>query len=459
MTGIQIPAALVPHAAPDTQLSRPALAIDKLAALMPVQEVSQGDVQSSTGETVQARQPNVVGPGGMDARGNALTSSTRETLSFAARAILDLFESGDAQPLQTRAPLLSTAPGAGNASAATLSAALATLVDQSGLFYESHVAQWVVGQRPLSALLQEPQAGRRPPPAPNSPAQPASPAATPPQQPAPGAGAPVALLPYGGPPAAPAPTPSAAILAELTRPTIFPLTTGVPAQPARGHGADAGSQAGQPGQPASASALPGQATPSTPAAEQRRAAHANAAAHAYQITAEVSHEGHHIAQAQRAAIIASWNAADQPAAPQQPDVGPPVHPASEGVVRQQLELLATQQFRWTVEAWPGMPVDWEVTREQQGEHSPTSADAATWSTRLRLNLPRLGHVDAVLTLGAHGLEARLVADDRATAGRLAEAGADFRGQLEAHGISLLNLNVSAATEVEARLDAMPAAQP
>jgi hypothetical protein len=453
MTGIQIPAALVPHAAPDTQLSRPALAIDKLAALMPVHDVSQGDVQSSTGETVQARPPSAVGPGAMDARGNALTTSTRETLSFAARAILDLFESGDAQPLQTRAPLLATAPGAGNASAATLSAALATLVDQSGLFYESHVAQWVVGQRPLSALLQEPQAGLRQP---APPAQTAPPAATPPQQPAPGAGAPVALLPYGGPPAAPAQAPSAAILAELTRPTIFPLTTGVPAQPARGHGADAGSQAGQPGQPVGAT--PGQATPSTPAAEQRRAAHANAAAHAYQITAEVSHEGHHIAQAQRAAIIASWNAPDQPAAPPQADVGAPVHPASEGVVRHQLELLATQQFRWTVEAWPGMPMDWEVTREQQGEHSPTSADAATWSTRLRLDLPRLGHVDAVLTLGAHGLEARLVADDRATAGRLAEAGADFRGQLEAHGISLLNLNVSAATEVEARLDAIPAAQ-
>lgn len=457
MTGIQIPAALVPHAAPDTQLSRPALAIDKLAALMPVPDVAQGDVQSSTGETVQARQPNAVGPGAMDARGNALTSSTRETLSFAARAILDLFESGDAQPLQARAPLLSTAPGAGNASAATLSAALATLVDQSGLFYESHLAQWVVGLRPLSALLQEPQAGLRQPPAPNSPAQTAPPAATPPQQPAPSAGAPVALLPYGGPPAAPAQAPSAAILAELTRPTIFPLTTGVPAQPARGHGADAGSQPGLPGQAASATA--GQAAPTTPAAEQRRAAHANAAAHAYQITAEVSHEGHHIAQAQRAAIIASWNAPDQPAAAPQPDVGPPVHPASEGVVRHQLELLATQQFRWSVEAWPGMPMDWEVTREQQREHSPTSADAATWSTRLRLDLPRLGHVDAVLTLGAHGLEARLVADDRTTAGLLAEAGADFRGQLEAHGISLLNLNVSAATEVEARLDAMPAAQP
>ncbi|MGO4282575.1 flagellar hook-length control protein FliK, partial [Cupriavidus sp. RAF20_2] len=184
MTGIQIPAALVPHAAPDTQLSRPALAIDKLAALMPVHDVSQGDVQSSTGETVQARPPSAVGPGAMDARGNALTTSTRETLSFAARAILDLFESGDAQPLQTRAPLLATAPGAGNASAATLSAALATLVDQSGLFYESHVAQWVVGQRPLSALLQEPQAGLRQP---APPAQTAPPAATPPQQPAPGA--------------------------------------------------------------------------------------------------------------------------------------------------------------------------------------------------------------------------------------------------------------------------------
>jgi len=435
MTGIQIPAGLVPNALPDPQLTRPALAIDKLAALMPVPEVTQGNVESSTGETVQARQPSVVGPGIADARGNALTGSTRETLSFAARAILDLFESGEAQPLQGRAPLLPAPPGTGQGAAADLSGALAALVDQSGLFYESHVAQWVMGQRPLATLLQEPQAGLRMPAPPAQATPQNAPAQLPPSS---GAGAPVALLPYGGPAASAAPAPSAAILAELSRPTIFPLTTGVPAQPAQGRQADAPSQPAGP--------APGHPAAQTPAAEQRRAAHASAAAQAYQLTAEVSQEGHHVAQAQHAAIIASWNAPDTLAAQTHAEAGPPVHPASEGVVRQQLELLATQQFRWTVEAWPGMAVDWEVTRDAQHDHAPTSTEAATWSTRLRLDLPQLGHVDAVLTLGATGLEARLVTADQDAAARLVNGSADFRGQLDARGIALLNLNISAAAD-------------
>ena len=83
MTGIQIPSSLIPHQAPDPQLSRPAMAIDKLAALMPVQDVAQGDVQSSTGETVQARQPNALTPGGADPRLPGQTTSTREKIGRA----------------------------------------------------------------------------------------------------------------------------------------------------------------------------------------------------------------------------------------------------------------------------------------------------------------------------------------------------------------------------------------
>lgn len=427
MTGIQIPSSLIPQQAPDPQLSRPALAIDKLAALMPVPEVANGDVQSSTGETVQARQPGTILPGAGDPRLAGQTGSTRETLSFAARAILDLFEGGDAQPLRASGPLLATPPSSGAEGTTALSNALAKLVDQSGLFYESHLAQWVTGQRPLSALLQEPQATLR------TPAQPAPQTQGQPLPLSPGSGnTPAALLPYGGPATPGAtPPPSAAILAELTRPVIYPLTTGVPANtPQKSIPSD-------PGQPASAQ--PG--TQQSPAAELRRAAHANAAAHAYQVTAEVSHEGHHVAQAQRAAIIANWNAPDT-AAQARPDAGPPVHPGSEGVVRQQLELLATQQFRSTIDAWPGMPVDWEITREHPHESAEGTVEAASWSTRLRLNLPNLGSVDAILTLGTHGLDARLVATDPDAASRLIQHRANYRAQLEARGIALLNLNVS-----------------
>lgn len=432
MTGIQIPPSLIPHQAPDPQLSRPALAIDKLAALMPVPDVSQGDVQSSTGETVQARQPGTLTPGGTDPRLAGQTTSTRETLSFAAKAILDLFEGGDAAPARPGAPLLATAPAGQPGATQDLASALARFVDQSGLFYESHLTQWVTGQRPLATLLQEPQATLRNPAQPQPQGQPA---ATP-SAPAP---APAALLPYGGP-STPSPMapPSATILAELTRPVIYPLSTGVPA-----HGDPA-----KPAQPSPGNAATAQApqTPSSPAAEQRLAAHASAAAHAYQLTAEISHEGHHIARAQHAAIVASWNAPDNSATQPQPDRGPPIHPSSEGVVRQQLELLASQQFRATIDAWPGMPVDWEITRHPdhvaEREAGGAPAAAASWSTRLRLNLPMLGSVDAVLTLGAHGLEARLVAADSDAAARLIQGRADFRAQLEARGIALLNMNVS-----------------
>lgn len=432
MTGIQIPPSLIPHQAPDPQLSRPALAIDKLAALMPVQEVSQGNVQSSTGETAEARQSSALMPGGTDPRLAGQTTSTRETLSFAAKAILDLFEAGDAVPARSNSPLLPASPSGQPGATQDLASALARFVDQSGLFYESHLTQWVTGQRPLSTLLQEPQAGLR------NPAQPAPPQGQPASA-SPPAPAPAALLPYGGP-ATPSvlPPPSATILAELTRPVIYPLSTGVPA-----HGAHGQAQAGE-----AAAKLPNTATaPQTPqsaAAEQRLAAHASAAAHAYQVTAEISHEGHHAAQAQRAAIVASWNAPDgnMPAAQGQHDPGPPIHPSSEGVVRQQLELLASQQFRATIDAWPGMPVDWEIAREPDREAPGGSTAPATWSTRLRLNLPALGSVEALLTLGAQGLEARFVAADPEAAARLVQGRADFRTQLEARGIALLNMNVS-----------------
>ena len=34
-----------------------------------------------------------------------------------------------------------------------------------------------------------------------------------------------------------------------------------------------------------------------------------------------------------------------------------IHPATLPLVRQQLDLLATEQFRWTGEAWPGAKLD------------------------------------------------------------------------------------------------------
>jgi hypothetical protein len=57
-------------------------------------------------------------------------------------------------PLNRGQPLLAQPP----VSAQDLLPALKTAVTQSGLFYESHQAQWVTGKLPLASLLHEPQA-------------------------------------------------------------------------------------------------------------------------------------------------------------------------------------------------------------------------------------------------------------------------------------------------------------
>jgi hypothetical protein len=60
----------------------------------------------------------------------------------------------NASPLARSAPVVPGPP----ADPQQFAAALRSALSQSGLFYESHQAQWVVGQRSLGELLKEPQA-------------------------------------------------------------------------------------------------------------------------------------------------------------------------------------------------------------------------------------------------------------------------------------------------------------
>lgn len=81
------------------------------------------------------------------------------TLSSAARLIDRLLQTaqqgGGSTAVIGRVPVL---PDPAVASS-QMAAALADAVDTSGLFYESHLAQWAAGSRSLAMLMREPQAG------------------------------------------------------------------------------------------------------------------------------------------------------------------------------------------------------------------------------------------------------------------------------------------------------------
>lgn len=65
------------------------------------------------------------------------------------------------------------------------------------------------------------------------------------------------------------------------------------------------------------------------------------------------------------------------------------------LVRQQLELLATGQWEWRGELWPGASLYWQLQPADDESAHPERPDAdseRSWKTHLALQLPRLGEL-------------------------------------------------------------------
>jgi hypothetical protein len=264
-------------------------------------------------------------------------------------------------------PLLSSPA----ASAADLVPTLQKAVVQSGLFYESHQAQWVAGKLPLDQILHEPQ-GR------------------------------------------------------LSAPSAFALA------------ASGGTLA--------------------PAAEGRLAA-AVQTEPAFQVGTPSQAEGPHetlpLAQAvAREATTANAlrldtiarreERIDAPSANSQQAMTSTAQPMPNElrpIVQQQLDAVATQRLLWHGEAWPNQPLEWEIIREDESNAATAEEIPASWRTSLRLDTPRLGHIEASLHLTGDGITMRIAAGDDASAADLRQALPELAASLEAAGIKLLSAQV------------------
>ncbi|MBP6130303.1 flagellar hook-length control protein FliK [Thauera sp.] len=264
-------------------------------------------------------------------------------------------------------PLLDAPPTAGSQLVPVLRQALG----QSGLFYESHQVQWVLGKLDTAALLREPQGQ----------AGGANTAGG-------GAGA----------------------------------SAGGAAAAAAG-----GAAASGPGATAAAAAGPATAT-----AGQAAGTTAETASRATEATASRSAAD---TEAKRSASTSARAALDETAAPRPGAIPERLMP----VVHQQLDALATQQYVWQGQAWPGQNFEWWIEDPQrEGEHAGDEPENA-WNTTLRLTLPRLGGVEARLHLTPAGVALRLVADDRATLQTLDGGAAALASALEAANLKLTGL--------------------
>lgn len=258
---------------------------------------------------------------------------------------------------------------------AALAATLAQTVASSGLFYESHLAQWLRGQRTPGALADEPQnrltGGMQLP------------------------------LDWG----------------EAADDIDDVLWTELPG--ASQQGARVASTANAAGTTAAGSGARGE----NAAALAEDAARARAGSSA-------------------AALADTLLPAARTPAGAGASVG--VHEALLPLVRQQLDLLATGEFRWIGEAWPGVRLDWSIQPDDDEHHDPRATrsvdDETPWRTRLTLALPALGTVDAELTLAGSTLAVRVQASPGG-AQRLSAHSEALRGRIEALGLALAGLSI------------------
>ena len=130
-------------------------------------------------------------------------------------------------------------------------------------------------------------------------------------------------------------------------------------------------------------------------------------------------------------------AASQNPAPNMPIPG--IDPQAQFLVRQQLEVLANQGFIWQGEAWPGADMQWEVRRRQPDDGQTPAVAEEHWATRLNLQLPTLGQVEARLSLSGDQLVMRLTAPQ--SADRLSQSIEPLRSRLLAQGLQASQLSV------------------
>jgi flagellar hook-length control protein FliK len=428
-----------------------ALLAAKLAPRLELVALQQGQVASNTepGPVVQVqkvandvRLPSHIAlerqlPAGLPAAAAAPDASppAAARLSPAARLIGALLaEWPDAGPLRAITPLWPSARQPANA--ATLAGALAQAVERSGLFYESHLREFVAGTRTLAQLAQEPQARW------------AAPVSTAVQLQQGGAAAQAAAAAVhvpsdamrAGVPAVSMPvTPALPLVAGAADAAdAAPASTpggAMPAAPAAAQG-----EPDSPVPPATAPRAPVVSTDAAPLADAQRV---RAAYRAGEGASAAPLEADAAGQRAEAAVAMRHGAA--PAVPSAlPQPAEMIHPQAATVVHQQLDLLATAVFRWSGQAWPEVPMDWSIQQEdgRPRDEAGQQDETRRWSTTVSLDLPLLGPVELRLTLAGGAVQAQFVASHAATAGRLRAHGAALEQRFESAGLRLEGLRVS-----------------
>lgn len=323
--------------------------------------------------------------------GTVSRDSASATLSRTGQLISNLFSGAReakggpvSLPLNGNQPIASAPPG----SAQDILPLLKQAITQSGMFYESHQAEWIEGRFSKSALLQEPQGKLS---------------------------SPLAFA------AANAEQTSAALLSKTASTAI------------------AGESV------AKSALLPNRETVST-ARLTADAADAEQASAVLQPKAAGSTIAGELASTTRLnAETIVTDASSGKASTTQPP-GQLVAPQTQPIVQQQLEALATQTFTWQGQVWPGQEMRWEIDEDASRHGQGDEETAEKWATRLHLTLPNLGEVDARIRIEGNQITLAMTTDSAETRARMRASSVALRSQFDEAGLTLASMGFEVTTE-------------
>jgi len=129
----------------------------------------------------------------------------------------------------------------------------------------------------------------------------------------------------------------------------------------------------------------------------------------------------------------------------------PVAPQAQPIVQQQLDALATQNFSWQGQVWPGQDMRWKIDEDAARNGQDDDETAPKWTTRLHLTLPNLGEIDAQIRLNGDQITLAMSAGSEETRALMRSASIDLRSQLNEAGLMLASMGVAAPTESDGQV--------
>ncbi len=107
------------------------------------------------------------------------------------------------------------------------------------------------------------------------------------------------------------------------------------------------------------------------------------------------------------------------------------------LVQQQLNALETRQVLWQGQVWPNQQMDWEIHEETPRQSARGYEEAGgQWATQIRLDLPNLGEVAAMLRFNSNGLSITLDAAGEQTRALFGSASSQLTAAMAERGITV-----------------------